>query len=64
MTGLAHRRLSFLWFVVALVGTTVFYVVILRQFGALPEVLRNADRLSHLETEIDSMRTEIRHGQP
>lgn len=64
MTWREHRSWSIMWFCITLVITSIFYIYLLRQFGALPEVRRNADRLSHLEAAIDSMRTEIRREQP
>mgnify|MGYP001356902131 CR=1 FL=1 len=64
MTGPTKRNLGFSWFIVMLLGTSIFYVVLLRQFGALPEVRRNANRLLHLEAEVDSLRKEMRRVQP
>ena len=56
--------MSVVWFVAAVFGMSVFYVILLRQFGALPEVRRNAQSILHLEAAVDSLRMEIRHVQP
>jgi hypothetical protein len=65
MTWKQHRILSIAWFIAAIVGTSVFYIVLLRQFGALPAVRENAAEIHSLRSSVDSLRVEVRgHVEP
>ena len=40
-------------------GATVFYVVLLRQFGALPDVRQNREEIIELQAKVDSLRDDL-----
>lgn len=64
MTNKQHRVWSIVWFVMAILWSSVFYVVLLRQFGALPVVKENGERIEALEAKVDSLRHEVFRVQP
>ena len=63
MTHQTHQRASILVFFVAMLVSVVFYVILLRNFGALPEVRKNRERIEVLTAKVDSLRMEVLNGR-
>lgn len=59
MTVQTHRSVSIAVFFVSMLLSVVFYIVLLRNFGALPEVRENEKRIERLTAKVDSLRAEI-----
>ena len=53
MTWREHRSWSIAWFALTLVLTSMFYVYLIRQFGALPAVKENAVAIERLGSAVD-----------
>ena len=59
MSWRQHRAFSVAFFVLMFTGATVFYVVLLRQFGALPDVRKNREEIIELQAKVDSLRDDL-----
>jgi len=55
MTASTTRHVNIWVFALAMLLSSVFYIVLLRQFGALPEIRRNSKMIVALEQKIDSL---------
>ena len=51
-------------FILSMVLTSMFYVLLLRHFGALPVAVNNRMAIHELHMVVDSLRNEVRNVKP